>query len=387
MATAPAAPASAPDNEPTGESGAAVTKSSLKKDAKRAEKAAKLAAKLAKAPPTWAQPGQGKAATAAATAAPAATASAPAEKFINTTPKGEKKDVSGDLPKTAYNPLAVEAAWYDWWMSRGFFAPRYVPGTEKEIPNAPGKGPIYTGEIRPEGVFVIPAPPPNVTGSLHIGHALTAALQDTLTRWYRMKGYTTLHAPGFDHAGISTQSVVENRLLKLEGKSRHDLGRPAFLEKVWEWKETYQTRITEQIHRLGTSSDWNRVAFTMDEQLSTAVREAFCQMHQKGMIYRANRLVNWCVKLNTTLSNLEVDQKELSGRTMLNVAGYPPNEKFEFGAITSFAYPIAGSETGERIIVATTRPETMLGDSAVAVHPDDERYKVSLWVYVVWTSG
>lgn len=208
-----------------------------KKDAKRAEKAAKLAAKVSKAPPQWNQPGQGK------KSAPAVKEekkpSVPlAEEFVNTTPKGDKKDVSGDLPKTAYNPLAVEAAWYDWWMSKGFFAPRYKEGTEREIPNAPGKGKIYTGDVRDEGVFVIPAPPPNVTGSLHIGHALTAALQDTLTRWYRMKGYTTLHAPGFDHAGISTQSVVENRLLKLEGKSRHDYGREAFLEKVWEWKET-----------------------------------------------------------------------------------------------------------------------------------------------------
>ncbi|KAI5450443.1 valine--tRNA ligase [Naganishia albida] len=346
------------------------TKSSAKKDAKRAEKAAKLAAKVSKAPPQWNQPGQGK------KAAPAKEEKKPsvpvAEEFVNTTPKGEKKDVSGDLPKTAYNPLAVEAAWYDWWMSKGFFAPRYKEGTEREIPNGPGKGKIYTGDVRDEGVFVIPAPPPNVTGSLHIGHALTAALQDTLTRWYRMKGYTTLHAPGFDHAGISTQSVVENRLLKLEGKSRHDYGREAFLEKVWEWKETYQNRITTQIHRLGTSSDWDRVAFTMDPQLSTAVREAFCQMHQKGMIYRANRLVNWCVKLNTTLSNLEVDQKELTGRTMINVPGYDPKEKFEFGAITSFAYEIEGSD--EKIIVATTRPETMLGDTAIAVHPDDPRY-------------
>jgi valyl-tRNA synthetase len=204
----------------------------VKKEAKRAEKAAKLATKVSNVSLQRNATEVKKVVTKDKPAANPTSAT-----FLNTTPKGDKKDVSGDLPKTAYNPLEVEAAWYDWWMKKGFFAPRYKPGTEREIPNAPGKGSIYNGDIRDEGLFVIPAPPPNVTGSLHIGHALTGALQDTLIRWYRMKGLTVLHAPGFDHASISTQAVVENRLLKLEGKSRHDYGREAFLEKVWEFKE------------------------------------------------------------------------------------------------------------------------------------------------------
>lgn len=167
------------------------------------------------------------------------------------------------MPKTAYNPLAVEAAWYDWWEAKGFFQPRFKEGTEKLIED--GRGVNYTGEHRDEGTFVIPIPPPNVTGSLHTGHALAATLQDTLIRYYRMKGYTTLYHPGFDHAGISTQAVVENRLLKTEGKSRHDYGREKFLEKVWDWKEVYQDKISTQFKRIGISADWNRTAFTLDE--------------------------------------------------------------------------------------------------------------------------
>ncbi|RPD79692.1 hypothetical protein L226DRAFT_177393 [Lentinus tigrinus ALCF2SS1-7] len=257
---------------------------------------------------------------------------------------------------SGYNPIAVEAAWYDWWDAQGFFSPQLTPD----------------GKPKPEGLFVIPAPPPNVTGSLHIGHALTVAIQDCLIRWNRMLGKTTLFVPGFDHAGISTQSVVEKRLYKT-GKTRHDLGREKFIEKVWEWKEDYQSRITNQLRRLGGSYDWNRVAFTMNETLSKAVIETFCRLHEDGIIYRANRLVNWCVQLNTTLSNLEVEQKQLDGRTLLNVPGYDVKEKFEFGTLTSFAYNIEGSD--EKIIVATTRPETMLGDTAIAVHPEDPRYK------------
>lgn len=268
----------------------------------------------------------------------------------------------------------MEAAWYDWWETKGFFQPRFKEGTEKLIED--GRGVNYTGEHRDEGTFVIPIPPPNVTGSLHTGHALAATLQDTLIRYYRMKGYTTLYHPGFDHAGISTQAVVENRLLKTEGKSRHDYGREKFLEKVWDWKEVYQDKISTQFKRIGISADWNRTAFTLDERCDKAVRENFYQLHKKGLLYRANRLVNWCVKLNTTLSNLEVDQKELKGKTFLNVPGYDIKEKFEFGTIISFAYEIEG--TDEKIVVATTRIETMLGDTAVAVHPDDERYKVRM---------
>ncbi|KAF9510893.1 hypothetical protein BS47DRAFT_1347375 [Hydnum rufescens UP504] len=276
--------------------------------------------------------------------------------YVNTTPKGHKKDMSEPMA-AGYNPIAVESAWYDWWESQGFFAPVMGPD----------------GKPKPEGSFIIPAPPPNVTGNLHIGHGLTVAIQDALIRWNRMLGKTTLFAPGFDHAGISTQSVVEKRLYKTFGQTRHDLGREKFLEKVWDWKNDYQQRITNQVKRLGASYDWDRVAFTMDESRSRAVVENFCRLREDGIIYRANRLVNWCVHLNTTLSNLEVDQKKIEGRTLLNVPGYDPKERVEFGVITSFAYHIENSD--EKIIVATTRPETMLGDTAIAVHPDDPRYK------------
>ncbi|KIK55696.1 hypothetical protein GYMLUDRAFT_205313 [Collybiopsis luxurians FD-317 M1] len=257
----------------------------------------------------------------------------------------------------SYNPIAVESAWYDWWNAQGFFAPQLTED----------------GKVRPEGLFVIPAPPPNVTGNLHIGHALTTAIQDGLIRWNRMLGKTTLFIPGFDHAGISTQSVVEKRLFKSSGKTRHDLGREKFVDTVMDWKNEYQARITNQLTRLGGSYDWERTAFTMNPSLSKAVIENFCRLHEDGILYRANRLVNWCVRLNTTLSNLEVEQKQLTGRTLLNVPGYDAKEKFEFGVITSFAYPIEGSD--EKLVVATTRPETMLGDTAIAVHPDDTRYK------------
>ncbi|KZT01902.1 uncharacterized protein LAESUDRAFT_763338 [Laetiporus sulphureus 93-53] len=335
---------STPNNGGTG----TPSKSAAKKEAKRLEKEAKLAAKVAKV----------------AAASPAGEKKAKAEKekkpeeapFVNTTPKGAKKDLSQPMA-SGYNPIAVESAWYEWWDAQRFFSPQLTP----------------EGQIKPEGLFVIPAPPPNVTGSLHIGHALTVAIQDTLIRWNRMLGKTTLFVPGFDHAGISTQSVVEKRLYKSSGRTRHDLGREKFLETVWEWKNDYQKKIANQMRRLGGSYDWTRVAFTMDERLSKAVIETFCRLHEDGILYRANRLVNWCVKLNTTLSNLEVEQKQLTGRTLMNVPGYDPKEKFEFGVITSFAYPIEGSD--EKIIIATTRPETMLGDTAIAVHPDDARYK------------
>ncbi|KAJ7498074.1 tRNA synthetases class I-domain-containing protein [Mycena galericulata] len=322
------------------------SKSAAKKEEKRLEKAAKLAAKNAK---TVATPGTDKKVK-------------EKEKkdveppFVNTTPMGEKKDLSQPMA-AGYNPIAVESAWYDWWQQQGFFAPQFTAD----------------GKVKPEGLFVIPAPPPNVTGSLHIGHALTTAIQDTLVRWNRMLGKTTLFAPGFDHAGISTQSVVEKRLYKSTGQTRHDLGREKFLETVMDWKNEYQTRITRQLHRLGGSYDWDRVVFTMDEERNKAVVETFCRLHEEGILYRANRLVQWCVKMNTTLSNLEVDQKQLTGRTLLAVPGYDAKERFEFGVLVSFAYQIENSD--EKIIVATTRPETMLGDTAIAVHPDDPRYK------------
>ncbi|KAF9458072.1 tRNA synthetases class I-domain-containing protein [Collybia nuda] len=326
------------------------SKSAAKKEAKRLEKEAKLAAKTAKG-------GLEKKAKGEKSEKPKKDGQEVDTPFVNSTPKGEKKDLSQPMA-SGYNPIAIESAWYDWWQAQGFFKPEVSSRYFQQSGSA---------------TFVIPAPPPNVTGSLHIGHALTTAIQDSLIRWNRMLGKITLFAPGFDHAGISTQSVVEKRLYKTEGKTRHDLGRENFLETVKVWKDEYQGRITTQLHRLGGSYDWDRVAFTMDERLSKAVIETFCKLHEDGIIYRANRLVNWCVKLNTTLSNLEVEQKQLSGRTFLNVPGYDVKEKFEFGVITSFAYIIEDSD--EKIIVATTRPETMLGDTAIAVHPDDPRYK------------
>lgn len=186
-----------------------------------------------------------------------------------------------------------------------------------------------------------------------------------------MKGFTTLYLPGCDHAGISTQSVVEKMLWRRQKQTRYDLGRPKFLETTMAWKDEYHSSITKVLKRMGGSYDWTREAFTMDKNLSAAVTETFVRMHEEGFIYRSNRLVNWCTKLNTALSNLEVENKELSGRTLLDVPGY--ERKVEFGVITHFKYPIEGSE--EFIEVATTRPETMLGDTAIAVHPNDERYK------------
>ncbi|KAH8919452.1 hypothetical protein BT69DRAFT_495152 [Atractiella rhizophila] len=253
---------------------------------------------------------------------------------------------------SGYNPLIVESNWYDWWEASGFFRPI---------------------EDSSKGTFVIIAPPPNVTGQLHLGHALTLSIQDGLIRWARMSGLRTLYVPGLDHAGISTQSVVEKRIWKNEGKRRMEFTREDFVKRIWEWKDEYAARINAQFRRLGGSFDWERSAFSLDDARYKAVIHHFCKLYDEKIIYRANRLVNWCVHLNTTLSTLEVDQKELAGRTFLSVPGYDPKEKFEFGVLTEFAYQIENSD--ERIIVATTRPETMLGDTGIAVHPDDPRYK------------
>ncbi|KAG9697153.1 valyl-tRNA synthetase-like protein, partial [Aureobasidium melanogenum] len=278
-------------------------------------------------------------------------------KYVEETPKGEKKILKplDDEYHKAYIPSVVESAWYDWWEKEGFHEPEFGPD----------------GNVKPRGYFVISEPPPNVTGALHCGHALATSLQDTLIRWNRMRGYTTLFLPGCDHAGISTQSVVEKMLWRKQQKTRHDLGREKFVETVWEWKEEYHKKINTVLKRMGGSFDWTREAFTMDANLSAAVTETFVRMHEEGYIYRSGRLVNWCTQLNTALSNLEVDNKELTGRTLLDVPGY--ERKVEFGVITHFKYPIEG--TDEMIEVATTRPETMLGDSGIAVHPSDERYK------------
>ncbi|MCP4679030.1 MAG: valine--tRNA ligase [Deltaproteobacteria bacterium] len=236
------------------------------------------------------------------------------------------------MPKS-YEPTAIEQETYRFWEDGGFFVAQ---------------------DVSDKPPYCIVLPPPNVTGALHMGHALTATVQDMLIRWRRMQGYNTLWLPGTDHAGIATQMVVE-RQLRNEGTNRHELGREKFLERIWEWKAQYGGRITEQHKRLGASLDWERERFTMDEGLSRAVREAFVRLYDAGKISRDNRLINWCVSCRTALSDVEVDR-----------------DKPEQSELWSFAYPLVD---GGEIVVATTRPETMLGDTAVVVHPDDERYK------------
>jgi valyl-tRNA synthetase len=238
-----------------------------------------------------------------------------------------------DLNK-GYDPKAVESRWYSFWEQSGFFE----PDLKSDKPS-----------------FTITMPPPNVTGSLHMGHALYT-LEDVLTRWKRMAGFNALWVPGTDHAGIATQMLVERELRDKEKKSRHDIGREEFLKRVWDWKARSGSRIHEQFRVLGFSCAWSFHKFTMDEGPSKAVIEAFVKLYEDGLIYRAERLINWCWRCTTALSDLEVDREE----------GHK-------GELFSFAYPLADG-SGE-IVVATTRPETMLGDTAIAVHPDDERYK------------
>ncbi|KAF1832391.1 hypothetical protein BDW02DRAFT_625714 [Decorospora gaudefroyi] len=278
-------------------------------------------------------------------------------KYVEETPKGEKKRLKSlDDPFTkAYIPNVVESAWYEYWEKEGFFKPQFQDN----------------GDVKPAGHFVIPIPPPNVTGKLHCGHALGTALQDVLIRWHRMRGYTTLYLPGCDHAGIATQSVVEKMLKRRENKTRYDLGRSKFIQRTMEWKEEYHEQINNTLRRMGGSFDFTREAFTMDAALTEATTETFVRMHEDGLIYRSNRLVNWCTQLNTALSTLEVDNKELPGPTKLSVPGY--ERMVEFGVLTHFKYAIDGT-TDQFIEIATTRPETMLGDSGIAVHPKDERY-------------
>ena len=215
---------------------------------------------------------------------------------------------------------------------------------------------------KPEGEsYCIMIPPPNVTGSLHMGHAFQDTIMDALTRYHRMKGYSTLWQPGTDHAGIATQMVVE-RLCNAEGLTRHDLGREKFLEKVWQWKEESGGTITRQLRRMGSSLDWNRERFTMDEGMSDAVQEVFIRLYEEGLIYRGKRLVNWDPVLHTAVSDLEVLSEE------------------ENGSMWHLRYPLSNGQG--HLIVATTRPETMLGDAAVAIHPNDERYKHLLGEFV-----
>jgi valyl-tRNA synthetase len=236
----------------------------------------------------------------------------------------------------AYEPKEVEARWYRFWDESGFF--RANPDSDKPP-------------------FAIVIPPPNVTGSLHIGHAFTLTLQDVVVRWKRMCGHDTLWLPGLDHAGIATQLVVERQLAR-EGKRKEDLGRAAFEAKVWEWKAESGGKILNQLRLMGYSLDWTRLRFTLDPQLSRAVREVFVSLHEAGLIYRGDYIVNWCPRCVTALSDLEVESEA------------------ESGSLWHIRYP--GADGGPGIVVATTRPETMLGDTAVAVHPDDERYRALL---------
>lgn len=341
---------------PLKEDGTEKTPKEIEKEKKKAEKLLKFAAKQAKKNAATSDAGSSEKKDKKKSKK---KESEPIPEFQDKTTAGEKKIlVSLDDPALkAYNPANVESSWYDWWVKSGFFEPEFTAD----------------GKIKPEGLFCIPAPPPNVTGALHIGHALTIAIQDSLIRYNRMKGKTVLFLPGFDHAGIATQSVVEKQMWAKDKKTRHDYGREAFVDKVWEWKSEYHDRIKSQIKNLGASYDWTREAFTLDPKLTNAVVEAFVRLHDDGTIYRANRLVNWSVKLNTAISNLEVDNKDVKGRTSLSVPDY--DEKVEFGVLTSFAYPVADSEIDEKLIIATTRPETLFGDTAIAVHPDDSRYK------------
>ncbi|KAJ1694927.1 hypothetical protein LUZ63_011625 [Rhynchospora breviuscula] len=272
------------------------------------------------------------------------------EDFIDpVTPDGEKKQLSSQMAKQ-YNPSIVEKSWYAWWEKSKFFV---------------------ADENSSKPPFVIVLPPPNVTGALHIGHALTAAIQDAIIRWRRMSGYNALWVPGMDHAGIATQVVVEKKLMRERKLSRHDIGREEFVAEVWKWKDQYGGTILTQERRLGASLDWSRECFTMDEKRSVAVTEAFVRLHKEGLIYRDNRLVNWDCTLRTAISDIEVEHKELKEETFLKVPGY--SMPVQFGVIISFAYPLEGG-LGE-IVVATTRIETMLGDVAIAIHSEDERYK------------
>ncbi|CAG9857488.1 unnamed protein product [Phyllotreta striolata] len=243
----------------------------------------------------------------------------------------------------------------------------YVP---HKLDTYAGKERYFKAKTNRSEPFTMILPPPNITGTLHLGHALTATIQDTIIRWKQMQGTETVWVPGVDHAGIATQTVVEKLLWKTTGQTRHDLGREEFLKKIHEWKNENTRAITEQLKRLELSLNWDREIFTLDEERSKAVNEAFVRLFDKGLIYRANALVNWSCTLKSAISDIEVEDLSITGPTELNVPGY--ERPVEFGYLDRFAYLVDG--TDEEIIVSTTRLETMLGDVAVAVHPNDERY-------------
>ena len=235
----------------------------------------------------------------------------------------------------SFEPADIEARWYPVWEKRGYFR----AGTDTSKPS-----------------FAIQLPPPNITGILHMGHAFNQTVMDTLTRFHRMDGYSTVWIPGTDHAGIATQIVVE-RKLEAQGIDKRDIGREAFLEKIWEWQKFSGGTILSQMRRLGDSVDWENAYFTMDEKLSKVVIDTFVKLYEEGLIYRGTRLVNWDCKLQSAVSDLEVENKE------------------EEGSLWEIRYP--GADGSEGVVVATTRPETLFGDQAVAVHPDDRRIRRS----------
>lgn len=276
------------------------------------------------------------------------------EIFVNKTPPGEKKDLSGEIAEK-YNPIAVESSWDLWWEKQGFYH-----CSIKEVQGLPQ-----------DKKFIMMLPPPNVTGTLHIGHALMVTIQDTLARYNRMIGKKVLWLPGTDHAGIGTQAVVEKNILKTEGKTRFDFKREEFVQKCWDWTNEKGGSIMTQIKKLGASLDHERNVFTLDDIRTKAVIQAFNKLYEKKLIYRKKRLVNWSCPLSTAISNIEVDLKEIDKKIKINIKSHN-NKKYEFGVLTEFKYKVCNSE--EKIIVATTRLETMLGDVAVCVHPEDKRY-------------
>ena len=237
-----------------------------------------------------------------------------------------------EVPK-AYEPGKIEKKWHDFWLQQGYFSPKIDPNKKP---------------------FVIIMPPPNVTGELHLGHALTATLEDIMVRWHRMRGEPTLWLPGTDHAGIATQVVVEQQLAK-QGRTKEEIGRENFTKLTWEWADKSRENIRRQHQLLGASCDWTRERFTLDEGPSKAVRTAFVRLYNRGLIYRGERMINWCPRCQTALSDLEVEHKDIVGH------------------LYYIRYPLTQSEGF--VTVATTRPETFLGDTAVAVNPEDERYK------------
>ena len=289
------------------------------------------------------------------------------------------QDIRGLLPAAkrqpmaaAYDPAEVEAEWYEWWERHGMFQPQRSDGGDASDAASTRRRP-----------FSMVLPPPNVTGALHLGHALTVAVQDAVARSRRMRGHETVWVPGLDHAGIATQSVVERSLAQREGVTRRELGREAFLDRVWEWHRQYGGRINSQLRMVGASLDWTRSTFTLDDGHSAAVTDAFLRLFDDGLVYRKDRMVNWCPHLQTAISDIEVDVVQVNGPTQLRL---PSGRTAEVGVMHTFGYPVAGADgapTTAVLDVSTTRLETMLGDAAVAVHPDDPRYASMVGRHVV----